>query len=246
MDITLDELKTIASQKGFNLQMLEKDYLVTYLLYLIKDVNGIYFKGGTALNKIFLDYERLSEDLDFTLTAKVKDVEKEIKNKLKGTIFDKITHGKITDHFIRLIIHYNLFHEKGTIFIDLNEKATLDLKSQEFKVPNFYPDHIPEFSVKCLHKKEMIAEKIMATCERYKPRDYFDLYWIIKKKLPVSITLIKKKFRKNNKKFTKEDIFKNTNKIFSKWDEDLLPLIKGELSFRDTMETLNDFFNFRQ
>lgn len=51
--ITLDELKIIAGEKGFTIEILEKDYLVTCLLYLLKDINGIYFKGGTALNKIF-------------------------------------------------------------------------------------------------------------------------------------------------------------------------------------------------
>lgn len=56
MDITLSELKIISGEKGFNIKILEKDYLLTYLLYLIKDVEGIYFKGGTALNKIFLGH----------------------------------------------------------------------------------------------------------------------------------------------------------------------------------------------
>ncbi len=75
--ITLPELKIIADEKGFNLNLIEKDYLVTYLLYLLKDVKDIYFKGGTALNKIFLDHERLSEDLDFTLTNDLNIIEKE-------------------------------------------------------------------------------------------------------------------------------------------------------------------------
>jgi len=244
--LMLDELRIIASEKGFNLSMLEKDYLITYLLYLIRDVKGIFFKGGTALNKIFLDYERLSEDIDFTLTGKLKDVEKEVKNKLKGTIFGKISHGKRTDLFVRLIIHYKLFHEKGTIFIDLNEKANLELKSQKFEIPNFYSEHIPKFEVNCLHKYEMIAEKVMAACDRHKPRDYFDLYWIIKKKLPVSISLIKKKFKNNKKTFTPDLIFKKTDKVFSKWNDDLSALTKSKLSFYDTMKTLKDFFEYRK
>lgn len=51
--ITLEELKIIADEKGFNINLIEQDYLITYLLYLLKDVKNIYFKGGTALNKIF-------------------------------------------------------------------------------------------------------------------------------------------------------------------------------------------------
>lgn len=41
MVITLDELKIIAAEKNFNIVILEKDYLLTYLLYLIKDVKDI-------------------------------------------------------------------------------------------------------------------------------------------------------------------------------------------------------------
>ena len=82
-----DELKIIAAEQGFNFQLLEKDYLLTYLLFLIKDVEHIHFKGGTALNKIFLEHVRLSEDLDFTLTGDLQKVESKIKEKLQNTIF---------------------------------------------------------------------------------------------------------------------------------------------------------------
>jgi predicted nucleotidyltransferase component of viral defense system len=92
--IPLNELKVIAGEKGFGIEILEKDYLVTYLLYLLKDIEGIYFKGGTALNKIFLNHARLSEDLDYTITKDVKIIEKQVKDALKGTIFNEITHDK--------------------------------------------------------------------------------------------------------------------------------------------------------
>ena len=124
--------------------MIEKDYLVTYLLYLLRDVEGIYFKGGTALNKIFLNYARLSEDLDFTLTKKLSTVEKEIKKILEGTIFDKITHDKRVEKYIRLIVHYKLFHDEGTIFIDLNERAKLLCKTEKHKIDHFYQEYIPQ------------------------------------------------------------------------------------------------------
>jgi len=246
VDISLDELKIIASQKGFDIVLLEKDYLLTKLLFILKDVKDIYFKGGTALNKIFLNHERISEDLDFSLTGNIADIEKEIKNKLEGTIFDKITHDKRVDKFVRLIIHYKLFHETGTIFLDLNERSNMLLKPQKLELPHFYEEHIPEFKVNCLHKNEMIAEKVMATCERYKPRDYFDIYYIIKNNLPISISLIKKKFRKNNKIFTNNLMFKRTNKFFNEWNDDLFKLTKSSPNFNEMMGTLKKFFKYKQ
>jgi len=155
MDITLNELKIISDEKGFNIQFIEKDYLITQLLFLIKDVPNIYFKGGTALNKLFLNQARLSEDVDFTLTGNLEKVEQEIKNKLKGTFFDKITYDKKVDQFTRLIIHYKLFHDNGTIFIDLNERAKLLEKPETHEIKHFYSNVIPSFSLNTLSKNEL-------------------------------------------------------------------------------------------
>jgi len=57
--ITLEELRIISGREKFSMSIIEKDYLITYLLFLLKDVRGIYFKGGTAINKIFLNHARL-------------------------------------------------------------------------------------------------------------------------------------------------------------------------------------------
>ena len=68
--ITEEEFDNVVSLHKFNKKLLLKDYFITIILFLIKDVEGIYFKGGTALNKIFLNHARLSEDIDFTITKK--------------------------------------------------------------------------------------------------------------------------------------------------------------------------------
>jgi len=53
--LTNDEFNDISSKLPFNSIVLTKDYYVTLILYLIREVDGIYFKGGTALQKIFLN-----------------------------------------------------------------------------------------------------------------------------------------------------------------------------------------------
>src|SRR3989338_5522427 len=138
MVLSLDELKIIADEKGFSLPLIEKDYLITHLLFLLKNIQGIYFKGGTALNKIFLDHARLSEDIDFSTNRNIHFIEKEIRGSLKNTIFKEITHDKKVDKFIRLIVHYKLFHEKGTIFIDLNERSQMILEPEKKEIIHFY------------------------------------------------------------------------------------------------------------
>ena len=49
--IEKDRLNLIIAEKGFLPELLIKDYYITVLLYLLKDIRGIYFKGGTALQK---------------------------------------------------------------------------------------------------------------------------------------------------------------------------------------------------
>jgi len=48
------ELDSISAKTGFKKELIIKDYYITILLYLLKDIKGIYFKGGTALNKTIL------------------------------------------------------------------------------------------------------------------------------------------------------------------------------------------------
>ena len=69
--VSIDELKVISGKLGFDLETTIKDYQLTVLLYYLSSIKGVYFKGGTALNKIFLNHLRLSEDLDFTVTESV-------------------------------------------------------------------------------------------------------------------------------------------------------------------------------
>lgn len=105
--IPLEELKTIAGERNLDIETIIKDYYLTHLLYLIKNIEGLCFKGGTALYKVFLNNLRLSEDIDFTVKGDLRHVEKQIREKVMlEKVFKEITHDKRTTHFTRLIVHY--------------------------------------------------------------------------------------------------------------------------------------------
>jgi predicted nucleotidyltransferase component of viral defense system len=244
--IPLEELNVLAAKLGFDLETTIKDYYITLLLFHLKDVKGLYFKGGTALNKIFLDHLRLSEDIDFTVVGNVKKKEKQIREIiLKLDDFTEVKHDKKVKHFIRLIAHYNKEKIKGTIIIDLNSKAKLLLKPMNKELKHFYHEFIPKFNVHTIHINEMVAEKVCATANRFAPRDYFDLYNIIKLNLPVSMSLIKKKFKLDGKNFSPDLIFCKAKKVYRVWESDLLPLTTQKQSYIEVMKTLKKFFNFR-
>ena len=66
-----DIISAIAGKMEFRPAIVEKDYYLTVILNNIQTLftDKIVFKGGTLLNKAYLNYHRLSEDLDFTYNA---------------------------------------------------------------------------------------------------------------------------------------------------------------------------------
>ncbi|MAG78321.1 hypothetical protein CL616_03065 [archaeon] len=246
--ITEDEFNNIVAQTGFTYALMLKDYYITIILYLLKDVKGIYFKGETALNKIFLEYARISEDVDYSVSKDLKIVEKEIREIIKECpFFHSVTHDKRVNKFTRLIAHYKGFdNEESTVFIDLNEKADLVLKPEEHKIPHHYPENVPLFSVTTLAKKEMMAEKVAATIGRNKPRDHFDVYMILKHKQPLDLKLVKKKCENSGNEFNIIKMFNKAKKLKNRWDEDMAPLLANNITFQEIMQTLAKHFDLKK
>ena len=70
--------KDVAEKHKFSAVLLEKDYHLTRILHKFSErqTKDLVFKGGTCLNKCYLGFYRLSEDLDFTYNRDVKDLSK--------------------------------------------------------------------------------------------------------------------------------------------------------------------------
>jgi len=242
-----DEFRDIASKHPFNMDLLTKDHYLTLILYLLKDVGGIYFKGGTALQKTFLDYARLSEDADYTVTGDIEKAKEEIKTIIfRSGFFEKITKDKDVSGFTRLIVHYKGFsNEEGVVFIDLNKRAKLLLNPEEQRIKHFYSGFIPAFSLQTLSKAEMVAEKMAATICRNKPRDHYDLYKIIKAGIPIDISMVKEKCRQSGVEFNIIKMFNMAKKLKNRWDKDMIPLLAEEVSFQEVMQTLARHFKLK-
>lgn len=240
------EFNNILATHPFVRSLLLKDYYITWILYALKDVSGIHFKGGTALNKIFLNHARLSEDIDFTLTRNEKEVGDEIIAILKKCIFFKgIKQGRDFDKFTRIIVECETVLGKSEILIDLNQRAKLFLPAEEHKVSHFYSPFIPEFSVKTLAKEELIAEKLRATIARNKPRDHFDVYQIIRADIPINLELVKKKCADSGDEFSIIKMFNKAKTLKNRWDKDMTSLIAEPTSFQEVMKFLAKNFKLK-
>lgn len=237
------ELDSISAETGFKKELIVKDYYITILLYLLKDINGIYFKGGTALNKTILEHSRISEDIDFTINRPLSEIRKEIKDAVNDSgMFGRITQDKDVDKYVRLIVQYGTEAGEGEIFIDLNERGKLLTKPEHIEIKHFYPN-IPKFSMTCISTDEMIAEKMAATIGRNKPRDHYDLYQIIRRNIPIDLELVKQKCIQSGDEFNIIKMFNNAQKLHKRWKEDLEPLLAGDVTFKEIMSMLSKHFN---
>ena len=251
----MDEIKTISnlelnvinSEHPFQRKLLVKDYYLTLILYLIRNVNGIYFKGGTALNKIFLNHARLSEDIDFSLIRNEKEVRDEITKILTASgFFKEITEGKNVDGFLRMIIKCQSELGESEIFIDLNKRAKLALRPEQYAINHFYTPFIPEFSIKTVAKEELIAEKVAATIGRNKPRDHYDVYMLLKKGVHINMELVKKKCRESGDEFSIIKIFNKAKMLKNRWDKDMTSLIAEPITFQEVIKVLSRHFKLKE
>lgn len=245
--IPLLEFDNIAAQHPFQRALLVKDYYLTVILYLMKDIQGMYFKGGTALNKLFLNHKRLSEDLDFTITRSEKEVREEIQRVLHASGFFKtIEEGRPREQFSRTIITYQSDLGEGRIFVDINQRATIILPTEKHALLHFYQPFIPGFSVTMLAKEELIAEKLRATIDRNKPRDHFDVYNLLHESIPINIELVKKKCKDAGVEFSIIKMFNKAKTLKNRWDKDMAPLLAEPVSFQEVIKFLAHHFKLKE
>jgi len=246
--ITGKELQDIAGRTGFNQIFIVKDYYVTLILYLLRDVGGLYFKGGTALQKIFLNHSRLSEDIDYTVTDDVRTAGGNVKRTLESSgFFRRISKDKDVHGFVRLVADYkDPFGNSGSVFIDLNGRAKLILKPEKHMISHFYAGHIPAFRVRTLNGMEMAAEKMAAAIARNKPRDHFDLYKIISGNIPLDLGLVRKKCESSGHDFDITRMFKRANILKNRWDRDISPLLAEDVEFHAVMRALARHFKYAE
>ncbi len=245
--ISENELRYLSGLKGFNLIYLEKDYFLTLLLYLLKDTKGLCFKGGTALNKIFLNQARLSEDLDFTCQGNIESAKDEILRILKENkdIFPSHSFENQTRNYFRLKAFYKShFTGRNYVVMDINAKASILIPPKLQDVKHFY-EGVPKFEILTLEINELFAEKIRALITRNQPREYFDTYMLLEKSIKINTELVRKKLKEADEEFDIGRIFKNAKKIYSRWDDEMSQLTNNPVEYITVIRRLQKEFGYK-
>lgn len=198
--ITRQEIMDASREFGLSAHIIEKDYVLGWLLDGISKHNVIgkdwIFKGGTCLKKCYFETYRFSEDLDFTLTQENHlntNFLTEAFREIADSVYNE-TGLEIPKDLIRFEIYENprgKLSAEGKISYrgpmqqrgDL-PRAKLDLTTDEVislppvirEVQHPYSDRPPEgIFVQCYGFEELFAEKIRALAERFRPRDLYDV-----------------------------------------------------------------------
>lgn len=197
----------IADKQRFRPAIIEKDYYLTRILNAVNEnlSRDIIFKGGTLLNKAYLNYHRLSEDLDFSYRndvdvstrGKRSKVITSIRKKMPSFLsFLRLTsdnpEGKgfnnSTQYLFNLEFQSIIMKRKEGIKFEISLRQPSFLPPVTVQVKHFYQDPFsgedlfPQGSVLALSLGESAAEKLKAAISRLTPaiRDYYDLGHFIK------------------------------------------------------------------
>ncbi len=188
--LTKENIRNIATGINKPELMIEKDYVLEWLLYGIyhkdsplKDLMA--FKGGTSLRKVFYPKSwRFSDDLDFTL---IPDADPDAVSAGFERVFE-ILHKEteITyDHKIRvpkagyaITAHVRFMGPLGArnkIKMDMSRRERLVDPMTRQMVTTDYGD-LGNFPILCYSFNETVSEKIRGQMQRIKVRDYYDVW----------------------------------------------------------------------
>jgi predicted nucleotidyltransferase component of viral defense system len=214
----------LAQKHGFKPDLIEKDYYLTIMLNSIGSHFGdsIVFKGGTLLNKVHLNYHRLSEDLDFTYFSGHGLNSRSQRSKAMTPIREKMPEflnhvglrsdkpkGEGFNNSTQYV--FDISYDSFVTGKDEHVKLEVSLRQPPLDKPvhnvikHFYQDPysgvdmVPAHKVLSLSFKEAVAEKLKAAITRKDAaiRDYFDLWHISQAKFdfhdPHFVSLFKKK-----------------------------------------------------
>jgi len=175
------ELLEKSRERNLNLQIVEKDYVLGWLLHSLSQVEGLVFKGGTALAKVYFPRTwRLSEDLDFAFQGKdfesaareIEDSFAEIRKK-SGISFE-IKSRFSNPEYLQLKIRYDALLGRNWAKVDATKEQAIDTVKSK-KLSRVYSDY-PDFAIKVESLEEIFSEKLRALLERKKCRDYYDVW----------------------------------------------------------------------
>ena len=158
-------------------------------LYKLPDAEKLLFKGGTAL-RIVYDSPRFSEDLDFSLFG---GLDHDVKSFVEGLFIKTLAEiekmgihvtlgerfGATSGGYLGIFTFQMFDHQPIGVEINISTRSDVIIKGEVDSVANNF---VPTYTIILLPQNDLVEEKIFgALLERKKPRDFYDLYFMMRK-----------------------------------------------------------------
>ncbi|MBI2600966.1 nucleotidyl transferase AbiEii/AbiGii toxin family protein [Candidatus Daviesbacteria bacterium] len=181
--IVQEELTKLVNKYQTNEVNIWREYFQNLFLsyfYQQPQTNTVYFKGGTALRMLYKS-PRFSEDLDFSAAySGIQEIEEATESTLseieKENVKVGLSESKETSGGYL-----------GTVIFD--ERITLQLQislregQKTGEVVTVTNDFVPPYTIVSLSQGQLVDEKMSALFYRKKPRDFYDLYFMLRANL---------------------------------------------------------------
>lgn len=195
--ISLDEIQQMAGEANADIAVIEKDYVLSWVLKGIFEsnlANGLVFKGGTALRKAYFEDYRFSEDLDFTISKPVElayfhstlaevcqDVRSQSGLELNLISLKQTRSETGQEAFEGKIEYIGPRQHRGNpsrIKLDLTAYEKVVLPPATLPLIHGYSDQC-EAKISAYQLDEILAEKMRTIIQRGYPRDLYDAWYIL-------------------------------------------------------------------
>lgn len=187
----IDEIQRIARKEGHEESIVEKDYYLTNLLYVISHNTPLVFKGGTSLSKGHNIIHRFSEDIDFCIPEYMTRGEKRhVRDVIVGAIEDMGLEVKGREHlqsgsrFNRYLAPYSSIDESSLVVPEVKIETNMvhpSLLHHTIQIDGY--DGEKSFEADTQDLEETFVEKLYAVCDYYiknrperNSRHLYDLY----------------------------------------------------------------------
>ena len=255
------EIKRHAHKSGVRDTQIEKDYVLTWILFGISRnerlSTALAFKGGTVLKKVYIEVYRYSEDLDFTL------LKEDLMNEELFDDFEKLFEFVKEEANITLQRIEDTEHESGSINfyigytgplggtnkqvkIDITRKEILEFDPMMKPIFIHYSD-LDEFKILSYTLEEVLIEKMCALMGRSQPRDLYDLWYLLEhEKMSIQYSWPEFERKAKTKGHTptafKEKVETKLNAFKGRWQGSLASQIKDLPDFDLVVRELNKHF----
>ena len=178
-----EQIKVLAQKNQTTELNIRREYIQHLFLsyfYQQPQTKDILFKGGTALRIIYRS-PRFSEDLDFsTRLSKVNVIENAILATLAAIEHEgidlRIAEAKQTSGGYLAIIEGTFLGQTTIIQLEISLRKR-DISQSVVTIAN---DFATSYVLVQLSQEQLIDEKLQALLTRSKPRDFYDLYFLLR------------------------------------------------------------------